>query len=260
VFDRILLMPEQEALLVRMVEAARRLPSDQRQKFMLLQTMGGDDLYHPGFEGREESVVAEDVETLASADLLAVTYGGQGTPNYNITPLGYRYYEHLKTRDAEPVEQVEREVHGLIESGDFAERYPDAHAKWLAAARALWHADSDRDATTIGHHLREAMQAFATQLIERLGVQHADSNPAQDVARMRAVLTAAKPKLGKAQHALLDALLAYWGAVSDLAQRQTHGAQREGEALAWEDSRRLVFQTAVVFYECDRALRRIGGG
>jgi hypothetical protein len=31
-----------------------------------------------------------------------------GTPNYNVTPLGYRYYEHLKTRDAGPIEQVER--------------------------------------------------------------------------------------------------------------------------------------------------------
>lgn len=90
-------MPEQEELLVRMVEAARRLPSDQRRKFLLSQTMGGDDLIHPGLAD-DQTRVAEDVETLAATGLLAVTYGSRGTPNYNLTPLGYQHYEHLKVR------------------------------------------------------------------------------------------------------------------------------------------------------------------
>jgi hypothetical protein len=47
-------------------------------------------------------------------------------------------------------------------------------------------------------------------------------------------------------------MLAFWGAVSDLAQRQEHGAQREAEPLGWEDARRLVFLSAVVMYEIDR--------
>jgi hypothetical protein len=51
-----------------------------------------------------------------------------------------------------------------------------------------------------------------------------------------------------------EALLAYFGTVSDLVQRQEHGAQREGAPLRWEDARRVVFQTAMVMLELDRAL------
>ena len=257
VFDHILLMPEQEELLARMVEAARSLPVDQREKFMLLETNGGDFLIHHGLPGRQVQVVAEDVQTLNSAGLLAVAYGSRGTPNYNVTPLGHRYYEHLKTRGAAPAEQVEREVRGLIESSGFAERYPEAHRKWVAAASVLWHADSDREATTIGHHCREAIQAFATHLIEQFEPADTDPNLAHDVNRIAAVLESTRSKLGASEHALLEALLGYWKATSGLAQRQVHAAQREGERLVWEDSRRLVFQTAVLMYELDRSLARM---
>lgn len=54
--------------------------------------------------------------------------------------------------------------------------------------------------------------------------------------------------------AFLDALLAYWGTASDLVQRQEHGNQKVGAALLWEDGRRVVFQTAMVMYEIERAL------
>lgn len=210
-FDRILLLPEQEELLTRMVEAARRLPAGQKQKFILSQTFDGDDLIHPGLAPDQTSVSAEDVETLASAGLLAVINAASDSPNYNVTPLGYGYYEHLKTRGAEPVERVESEVRRLIETGDFGERYPEAHAKWLAAARMLWHTDSESEATTIGHLCREAMQAFAILLIEQFEVEGADLNPAHDVARIRAVLDKAKTRLGATEHQLLDTLLGYWG-------------------------------------------------
>jgi hypothetical protein len=125
----------------------------------------------------------------------------------------------------------------------------------LSAAKAWSHADSQDEATTVGHYCREAMQAFATHLIEQLGVHSADANPAHDVDRIRAVLNHVRPRFGEAEHQLRDALLGYWGAVTDLAQRQEHGGQREGEPLVWEDSRRVVFQTAVLFYEFDRSLR-----
>jgi hypothetical protein len=54
----------------------------------------------------------------------------------------------------------------------------------------------------------------------------------------------------------LDALIAYWGTVSDLLQRQEHGAQREGHDLVNEDARRVVFHTCLVIYELDRAITR----
>src|SRR5439155_2241153 len=56
--------------------------------------------------------------------------------------------------------------------------------------------------------------------------------------------------------AFLDALIGYWGAVSDLVQRQEHGGQREGAELTWHDARRVVFQVAMVMFEVDSALGR----
>lgn len=56
--------------------------------------------------------------------------------------------------------------------------------------------------------------------------------------------------------AYLDALLEYWRSVSGLIQRQEHGNQKVGSELTWEDARRAVFQTGIVLFELDRALRR----
>jgi hypothetical protein len=53
----------------------------------------------------------------------------------------------------------------------------------------------------------------------------------------------------------LEALVPFRGTVSDLVQRQEHGGQREGAPLRWEDGRRLVFQTAVIMFEIDSALK-----
>jgi hypothetical protein len=53
---------------------------------------------------------------------------------------------------------------------------------------------------------------------------------------------------------LLAGLTDYWEALVDLVERQVHGAQKEGQALTWEDARRIVFQTMAVMYEVDRAL------
>jgi hypothetical protein len=79
-----------------------------------------------------------------------------------------------------------------------------------------------------------------------------ESDPQKTVARLKAVL--AKVQLPDAVKEFEEALLAYFGTVSDLIQRQEHGAQKEGEGLMWEDARRVVFQTALVMFELDRVL------
>jgi hypothetical protein len=68
-----------------------------------------------------------------------------------------------------------------------------------------------------------------------------------------------KQQVGKTHQAFLDALLAYWGTVSDLVQRQEHGGLREREPLTWEDTRRVVFQTAIVMFEIAQAADRSAG-
>ena len=108
--------------------------------------------------------------------------------------------------------------------------------------------------TTIGHLCREAMQEFATSLCAAHNATPAEPDPAKTVARVRAVLKHEGAPLGEKLAAFFDALLAYWGTVSDLVQRQEHGGQKEGEPLMWEDGRRVVFQTLLVMYEVDGAL------
>jgi len=61
--------------------------------------------------------------------------------------------------------------------------------------------------------------------------------------------------MGASPAAFLDSLLALWGTVHDLAQRQEHGAQKEGPPLGWEDGRLLVFHTVVVMFEFDALVR-----
>ena len=56
------------------------------------------------------------------------------------------------------------------------------------------------------------------------------------------------------ERAFLDALLAYWGTVIDLVQRQEHGALREGTPLIRRDAKRVVLQCAIVMYELDEAI------
>jgi hypothetical protein len=56
---------------------------------------------------------------------------------------------------------------------------------------------------------------------------------------VKAAVDINRKRLGQRVHAMLDALLHYWGTVADLSQRQEHNPD-----LAVEDARQLVFQTA----------------
>jgi len=87
-----------------------------------------------------------------------------------------------------------------------------------------------------------------------LGLELLVQTRREDSRRIRAVLRQHGARVGSTTTPLLDALVGYWKAVSGLAQRQEHGGQKEGRDLVWEDGRRVVFQTAVVMFETDRAL------
>jgi hypothetical protein len=74
------------------------------------------------------------------------------------------------------------------------------------------------------------------------------------VKRLRVVLEAQRRRVGETATNMLNALVAYCGTISDLAQRQEHTGTPAGERLKWEDARRLVSQTLVVIYEIDRVV------
>jgi len=249
----VLLEPDQEELLTRLVEAHRSVPRDQREPFLVLVAAEGNILLHPGLPD-DTSVFEGDLHVLESEGLLSASNYAAKSRSLVITPTGLAVYEELKRRAGTPAQQVEEAVVRYLDSSAFQARYPQAHRRWSEAAELLWASDSERQLTTIGHRCREAMQEFATALVERHQPPGVDRNKAHDVARIKVVLNQHALRLGTTTAPFLDALLPYWGTVSDLVQRQAHGAQREGQPLVWEDARRVIFQTAVVMFEVDRSL------
>src|SRR6266540_1266016 len=155
--DGVLLQPEQEGLLVSLVEATRNLPRGQREQFIFAPTFGGSDIQHPGLPGHELPAYASDIEVLWNEGLLNGTRGQHGARLFDISPRGFTVYEAIKRRSG-------------------------------ATAQQLWSSDSEQQLTMIGHLCREAMQAFATALIERYRPTTVDHNKGDDVARIRAVL------------------------------------------------------------------------
>lgn len=251
--DDPLLDDVQKELLAKIIEAERSVADDKRGKFLATGHLGSPlTLFiHSGGAPQVEGHL-QDAEILASRGLLHQSYGSKGSPQFWVTPEGNLYYENLRHSDA-PAETVEDHMRGHLSSQEFRKGYPDAFQKWSNAEKRLWSSDSLEHLSLIGHLCREAMQSFADRFVSLHGPEKLDARQADTVKKIRAVLDGFGTELGKTEKAFLDALLAYWGCVSDLVQRQEHGAEREKESLNWEDARRVVFQTLVVMYELDRA-------
>ncbi len=251
-FDSILLEDEQRHLFEEMVAAARNVPRERRQKFHAVAIANSYQslLLHEGLPRDHPGAFPGDLETLARAGVLAHSIGAHG-PEYDVTPLGYRYFELLQLAKGSPVQRVEKTTRSFLDTERFAKAYPLSHRKWLEAERLLWSPEAADKVTTIGHLCREALQEFVDALAVAAG-QSAVADKAKTIARMKAVF-AAKSVSG-AVGAHLDALLVLVGTLNDLVQRQEHGATKEGQQLRWEDGRRLVFLTLVVLTECDHAL------
>lgn len=251
------LEPEQDQLLATIVEMVRSVPRAERGSFLLLEMNGGDFLLMSG-AATQPMVLASDVRMLARYGLLDSAPGGSkySTP-YDVTPEGFEYYERMKAAVAGPTEGIEDAVTRYLETPDFALRHRDSFAKWTQAADELWGTDSERDLTSVGHHVREAMQMFVSESVELYKVTGADADPTKTLNRMQAVIDQAKasPEVGEAEAAFLDAMSQYWRALNGIAQRQEHGGSKS-DPLDWEDARRLVFAAAFVMFELDRVTGR----
>lgn len=253
-YEYILLEPEQENLLITLVEAARNIPREKRQEFIFTQTGGGAFIQHPGLKNQGHPVYKGDLDILGRSDLLALSYRPGGAMFCDITPLGFRYYEYLKQRLGQPVQRVEVSFRSFLDAETFRRQYPTAYQKWTEAEKILWSADSDQQLTMIGHLCREAIQEFVTALVEQYQPPNVTADKAHTVARMKAVLAMNSERLSVTVQPFIKELLDYWGTVIDLIQRQEHGGQKEGQPLVWEDGRRVVFNTVVVMFEIDHAL------
>lgn len=255
-FDHIILEPEHINLLETVVEASRNVTREERGKFLVLKGGGNSQLTHAGLPRGHEKIYMGDVEALEREGLIALSYGSQSTPLFDVTPRGYRYYEHLKQQQGEPIDRIEKEVRSYLDAEPFRKQYPEAYSKWVQAESLLWGSDSSEQFTSVGHLCREAMQFFAATLVQKYQPPNIDSNFAKTINRVGAVLKQRSSKLGGTEEPFLKSLCSYWKHLNKIVQRQEHGAQKEGDPLRWEDGRRVVFQTLIVMYEIDRSLSR----
>jgi hypothetical protein len=246
---------QQEALLMALVEAARGLPGGRREPFTALATVASYDLslQHPGLPGQEIEVYPADLEELAADGILIVHRQDEYGWHFDLSSQAYSRYSALKLKTGKPVERVEEPVRRYLSGDRFRIRHQEAQTKWEQAEALLWRSDSGLQLTAIGHHCREAMQAFGTSLLDRFPTEAAPTDPAATKARIAAVVQK-HAKLGSRRDAFMMGLLGLWQAVVDLGQRQEHGAAKEGDPLTWEDGSRLVLYTALVMYELDQLL------
>ena len=219
--------PLQEWLLAQLFEAHLSQPAQKRHPFRRFTILGGPHvIHHAGFS------------SLHSA------------------PLAFDHYEQTKARGGEPVLRVDQEVCRYLDAQVFRQQCTAAYDKWVDANRQLWSARVERDLAGVGHLCRQAMQSFATCMVERFEPLNVDTNQQHDVepspCRTAASFRAAWVH-GEAVSRRAGGVLGH-----RQRPRATPGAwrNREAEPLAHEDARRLVFQTAVVMFEVLRSLTR----
>ncbi len=254
-FERIDLEEEQQQLLLEMVEEYRLGPRDDSEFWLLMGGAGSVMLQHMGTNRAWHDVREFDLSALERAGLLAggVTSGRARTKKFDVTPRGLRYFDWLRNRESEPAAQVEDMVRSLVDADWFTSRYPGAHERWSVAVAMLWAPDVDRNLSQIGHLCREAMQEFAEELAGRAGMaEEVDGDKAHTINRVRHVVANRGPSGTPAE--FNDALVAYWGVLSDQVMRQEHAWQKEGAPIDWEDARRVALHTLVVLYEVARAV------
>lgn len=100
------------------------------------------------------------------------------------------------------------------------------------------------------------MQEFADRLYLIVLNKESTDPKSHTVKRIREIIEKKGAEKGTTIQPFLDALIVYWGALSDLVQRQEHVADKDGEKLTWDDSRRIVFQTINVMGEFHRTLEQ----
>lgn len=251
------LEPSQQTILIKLVEAARNVPMEKRQEFFSVPEIGrGGSVSHPGLIGGELEASNGDLRILLNEGLLLLLRELQYGFSFEVTPLGYKLYTQIKRRLGQPVERISTTIRSYLDAHQFRQHHPKAYAKWTDAEALLWGIDVDTQLTTIGHLCREAMQEFATELVEKYKPPNVLTDKQNTKNRVGEVIKMHGAKLGDTEKPFLDALFGYWEQLILLVNRQEHGGQREKATLVWEDARRVVFQTAVTMFEIDRAISR----
>jgi hypothetical protein len=226
------------------------VPREERRPCVVSRPLGGTRLQGNGLS---RGVLWEDFVTIANTGVLQVE-PMKDASSFVISPLGRQFYAELTQDDQGQTAQIEEDVWRYFDTQEFQQAYPDTYLKWKGASQAVWSSDGAREFSAVGLLCREAMQAFATELIARHGVERANDDLAATRDRFSAVVNARRSDIGDRKSTLLDALFDYWREVGNLVQRQVHANERQVEELVWDDGRRVVFQLGFVMFEAARTL------
>jgi hypothetical protein len=257
-----LLMPDQEELLMTLVDAWYELPHDLRESFTIIDSSSETSIIvHPGLPNKQIEIHQSDFQILLTSGLITFKLGESS--QFFIHPYGFENYQTLKLKSGEPIQRVEKHIENYLNADTFRSKYSAAYNEWVKAEALLWKDNSIDEMKTIGHHCRVALQEFASVLIKLYPSPDSEQNKEKTKNRILDVIKLKKSQLGEKENKLLeasvtylDSLFSYFDSVNGLAQRQEHGLP-EGEFLKLEDGRRVVFQTAVIMFEIDRSLSRL---
>jgi hypothetical protein len=251
------LSPQQRELFAQLVEAARSLPNNERRPFFAMATAASYNLMlmHPGLPKQRSEIYPTDLEEFRDLGLVRVKPLSQGGCEFDLTARADGAYRDIRMASGDPLERAEDAERRLLNDSGFSQRHTAAYGKWTQAEQLLWGPDKAEHLTTIGHLCREATQEFATSLLRMVRAPDAPTDAAKTQARVQAVLQAL-PTSSETELQFLIALLSYLAAVTDLVQRQEHGAIKEGEKLNWDDARRVVLQTLLVLVEVDSVVHQ----
>lgn len=156
------LLPEQEQLLMVLVEASRSVPLEAKRAFLLLHVHNRKSgrLVHPGMDGKPEDAYAGDIEELGRKGLLGLMGSGRSDLTFDVRPEGFRYYEELRRKQGTGFDRVQQVPRSLLDSGRFRQLYPMAFERWSHAETLLWQPDIEAKLTTVGHILREGFSSL----------------------------------------------------------------------------------------------------
>lgn len=255
------LTAEQQQLLVTFVEEWRALPGDRRSAFLLLPFDGLGSKYYirlPNPSQFQVTAYGGDVDTLVEAGLLRAKRDSKGELRWlDLTGPAFDAYRAIKEREGRSTERRESYVRRYLDSEWMRTAYGAALAKLDEADDLLWSdLEQERSPTTIGHLCREAMQLFAGELVDQLGLSGAEPDPQKTKNRVRIALERLRPSLGYTAAGLLAALWEYSSALNDVVQKQEHGSRVAERRLEWDDARRAVFHAGIVIVEIANVMRR----
>ena len=117
------LEPEQNELLIRLVEATRSVPPNERQRFTVVHELGElqHTVMHSGLPRRFHAY-EHHLEMLAQYGLLALSRSARGA-EFDVAPDGFALYEELKNAEGSALERLETPIRRFLDSDQFTTLY-----------------------------------------------------------------------------------------------------------------------------------------